>query len=170
MNQTNLLSSGSMKYGSTIWCLEPECIFESLQTFDTIESLSNHINITHDRNIIDCAKTLLDMKHGNYENKQEDELITCSNCGNQWDGYAQCVCNGFISHDSSISCDDSSISGDDSSISGDDSSIRGDDSSRSGDDSSISGDDSSISGDDSSSSGDDSILVGIISGNTMIPI
>ena len=106
MNQSHL-STESMKYGTTIWCLDPECIFESLKTFDTIESLSNHINITHDRNIIDCAKILLDMKHRNYDNELEHELITCSNCGNQWDGYAQCLCNGYSSCDTGedSSCD-----------------------------------------------------------------
>jgi len=110
MNQPHL-STESMKYGTTIWCLEPECIFDSLKTFDTIDSLKYHITKNHtDYDSIsryNCAKTLLDMKYRNYDNELEEELITCSNCGNQWDGYAQCLCNGYSSCDTGVdsSCD-----------------------------------------------------------------
>ncbi len=35
------------------------------------------------------------------EQQQEDDydLITCGNCGNRWDGYAQCNCWGYMMYD-----------------------------------------------------------------------
>jgi hypothetical protein len=29
----------------------------------------------------------------------DDELITCDNCGHQWDGWAQCICLGIVESD-----------------------------------------------------------------------
>lgn len=28
-----------------------------------------------------------------------EELITCENCGHEWDGYAQCMCMGIVESD-----------------------------------------------------------------------
>jgi hypothetical protein len=30
----------------------------------------------------------------------DEEMVTCDNCGNIWDGYAQCYCNGISDYDS----------------------------------------------------------------------
>ena len=30
----------------------------------------------------------------------DEEMVTCDNCGNTWDGYAQCICLGIPEYDS----------------------------------------------------------------------
>jgi len=30
----------------------------------------------------------------------DEEMVTCENCGNTWDGYAQCMCLGIPDYDS----------------------------------------------------------------------
>ena len=34
-----------------------------------------------------------------YINQIDDEYVTCDNCGNCWDGFAQCSCLGIIISD-----------------------------------------------------------------------
>jgi hypothetical protein len=30
-----------------------------------------------------------------YDGEDDEEMVTCDNCGNCWDGYAQCSCHGI---------------------------------------------------------------------------
>ena len=32
--------------------------------------------------------------------ESDEEMVTCENCGNTWDGYAQCMCLGIPEYDS----------------------------------------------------------------------
>jgi hypothetical protein len=32
--------------------------------------------------------------------ESDEEMVTCENCGNTWDGYAQCYCYGIPEYDS----------------------------------------------------------------------
>lgn len=33
------------------------------------------------------------------QQEDDDDLVTCGNCGNRWDGYAQCNCWGYMMDD-----------------------------------------------------------------------
>ena len=75
----------------------------------------NYTMTTHyDQDMIDCAIALLQLKYGlehglnqesdygsdqesDYGSDQEsdNDLVTCDNCGHQWDGFAQCMCLGI---------------------------------------------------------------------------
>jgi hypothetical protein len=33
------------------------------------------------------------------QQEDDDDLVTCGNCGNRWDGYAQCNCWGYMMYD-----------------------------------------------------------------------
>ena len=53
---------------------------ETLETLDTLDTQNDYTKKEKEDNI--------DMLDTNYY----DDMIKCRNCGNMWDGYAQCTC------------------------------------------------------------------------------